>query len=121
MAPLASGADRIAGVELGAVPLAVSLSIELDLPYIMVRKERKGHGTKAGIEGEFQNGDTILFVEDVTTTAETLKKAILDVRAQGGQVEKAITVVDRNEGAVANLGLIDVQLIALVTVDRLLK
>jgi len=121
MAPLASRANRIAGVELGAVPIAVALAMELDLPYIIVRKEMKRHGTKGRIEGHVDKGDNIIFVEDVTTTANTLKNAILGIRDMGGVIDKALSVVDRNEGAVDNLKSIEVQLVPLVSVDELLK
>jgi len=44
MARSARGHDRIAGVELGAVPIAAAVSLETDLPYLMVRKAAKEHG-----------------------------------------------------------------------------
>lgn len=119
MAPLASGADKIAGVALGAVPLVVALALELDLPFVIVRKEKKEHGTKAVVEGSVNKGERIIFVEDVTTTANTLKNAILTIREMGGKVEKALCVVDRKEGASENLKGIGVDLIPLVTADEL--
>jgi orotate phosphoribosyltransferase len=119
MSPHASGADKIAGVALGAVPLVVALALELDLPFAIVRKERKEHGTKASIEGAVHKGEKIIFVEDVTTTANTLKNAIMTIREMGGKVEKAVCVVDRKEGASENLKTIDVELVPLVTADEL--
>lgn len=121
MAPLASGHTKVAGVALGAVPLVVVLSLELDLPFAIVRKEKKEHGTKAVVEGSVGNGERIIFVEDVTTTANTLKNAIMNIRDMGGIVEKALCVVDRREGASENLKAIGVELIPLVTADELLK
>jgi orotate phosphoribosyltransferase len=119
MTPLASGADKIAGVALGAVPLAVALALEVNLPFAIVRKEKKEHGTKATIEGSIKEGERVIFVEDVTTTANTLKNAILTVRDMGGVVEKALCVVDRREGASENLNGIGVELVPLVTADEL--
>jgi orotate phosphoribosyltransferase len=121
MAPHALGHEKIAGVALGAVPLVVALALELDLPFAIVRKERKEHGTKAAVEGSVKKGEKILFVEDVTTTANTLKNAIMTVRDMGGVVDKALCVVDRQEGASENLKGIDVELISLVTADELLR
>ncbi|MCK5547784.1 MAG: orotate phosphoribosyltransferase [Thermoplasmata archaeon] len=121
MAPLATGARKIAGVELGAVPIAVALSMELDIPYIIVRKEKKGHGTQAAFEGTLEKGEEVVFVEDVTTTAGTMKKAILRIREAGGEIRKAISVVDRDEGAIENLRSIDVGLVPLVSIKELLN
>jgi orotate phosphoribosyltransferase len=121
MAPLASDSDKIAGVALGAVPIVVALALELDLPFAIVRKEKKEHGTKATIEGSVNEGERIVFVEDVTTTANTLKNAIITIRGMGGVVEKALCVVDRREGASENLKSIGVELVPLVTAEELLK
>ena len=49
--------DRIAGVVLGSVPLAVALSLRTGIPFIMVRKEKKDHGTGKLIEGCLPEGD----------------------------------------------------------------
>src|SRR5918998_1783246 len=45
---LPSGVDRLAGVELGAVPLVVATSLHTGLPYAIVRKRAKGYGGGAG-------------------------------------------------------------------------
>jgi orotate phosphoribosyltransferase len=120
IAPYAEGADRIAGVALGAVPIAVAVAMKVDRPFIMVRKKRKGHGTGKAYEGEIVEGDRVLFVEDVTTTGNSLKKAILELRAEGATIEKAVVVVDREEGARDSLGEVGVELIPLVKPNDLL-
>ncbi|MCK4367360.1 MAG: orotate phosphoribosyltransferase [Thermoplasmata archaeon] len=120
ISPHATGADRIAGVELGAVPIAVAVALKVDRPFVIVRKERKEHGTGKIFEGELVKGDRVLFVEDVTTTANSLKKAILELRAEGALIEKAVVVVDREEGGQENLGEIGVELIPLVRSTDLL-
>src|SRR5712664_2718263 len=71
IAPFARDADRIAGVELGAVPIAAAVSLASGKPYIMVRKALKEHGTKHEFEGELSRGDSVLLVEDVLTTGST--------------------------------------------------
>src|SRR5713101_5024847 len=57
MVPFARGANRIAGVELGAVPIAAAVSLATETPYIIVRKAAKEHGTKHEFEGELNRGD----------------------------------------------------------------
>ena len=120
MAPFASKADRIAGVELGAVPIAAAVSLASNKPYLMVRKATKEHGTKKEFEGELAKGDRVLFVEDVITTGGTLRGAIERLRAQGAVVDDVVAVVDREEGGKMALAEITVRLHTLVTAKDLL-
>lgn len=114
MAPYARGADRIAGVELGAVPIAAAVSLASGKPYLMVRKAAKEHGTKHDFEGELAAGERVLFVEDVVTTGGTLRSAVERLREHGAQVEDVVAVVDREEGGTETLGSIGVKLHALL-------
>lgn len=120
MAPYAARADRIAGVELGAVPIAAAVSLASGKPYLMVRKATKEHGTKKEFEGELAKGDKVLFVEDVITTGGTLRGAIERLRAHGAAIEDVVAVVDREEGGKISLAEITVRLHALVTAKDLL-
>ena len=121
MAPYARDADRIAGVELGAVPIAAAVSLATAKPYIMVRKAAKEHGTKHDFEGDLAKGDRVLFVEDVVTTGGTLVKAIERVRGHGAEVSDVAVVVDREEGGAAALAGIGVRVQALLTAADLLR
>ena len=120
MAPFAQDTDRIAGVELGAVPIAAAVSLASGKPYIMVRKASKEHGTKKEFEGELNRGDRVLFVEDVVTTGGTLRSAIDRLRAHGARVEDVVAVVDREEGGEKTLSEIGVRLHALLHATDLL-
>ncbi len=98
MAPFIDS-DRIAGVELAGVPIAAAVSLAVDKPCIFVRKQPKEHGTKKRIEGELKSGDSVTFVEDVTTTGGSVIAGIEAVEEAGGRVLMVVTVVDRGEGA----------------------
>lgn len=95
--------NKIAGPALGAVPIATAISLESSIPMLMIRKAKKGYGTAKLIEGELLEGDSVVVVEDVTTTGGSLIKAINAIKDNGGIVKKAIVIVDRAEGAVENL------------------
>ena len=95
--------DRIAGVVLGSVPLAAALSLATGVPYVMIRKEKKDHGTGKLIEGDLEAGDKVLVVEDVITTAGSSIKAIETLRASGTVVTDVISVIDREGGGRENL------------------
>jgi hypothetical protein len=51
------GTDRLAGPELGGVALATAVSLELGLPFVIVRKEQKSYATTSQLEGELYTGD----------------------------------------------------------------
>ena len=121
MKDYARGYDVIAGMELGAVPIAVALSLESEKPFVIVRKQEKIHGTKKLIEGEDVNGKKVLVVEDVTTTGGSVIRAVKILRENGAIVDKVITVVDREEGAKERLNEENVELIPLVTKSEILK
>ncbi len=113
--------DKIAGVVLGSIPLAVALSLRIKVPYIMVRKEKKNHGTQKMIEGQLQEGETVLMVEDVITSAGSVAEAIGIVRSSGGKVSNVLSVVDRQEGGRERLNDINVNLLSLVSAEDLLR
>jgi len=113
--------DKIAGIVLGSVPLAAALSLETGIPYVMVRKEKKDHGTGKLIEGVLNSGDKVLVVEDVITSAGSSVKGIATLRAEGAVVEDVFSVIDREAGGSEALKEIGVRLSPLVKASDLLK
>ncbi len=113
--------EKIAGIELGSVPLAVALSLETGRPYVIVRKESKSHGTKEMIEGDLIKGEEVLVVEDVVTTGGSVIRAVNILRENGAMVKKVIAVVDREEGGRENIEKEGVKFIPLLKVSSLLS
>ncbi len=97
--------DRVAGVELGAVPLIVAFSLKTGVPFVIVRKTGREHGTKRSLEGEIKKGDRVLLLEDVVTSGGSVVQAIDRIEEEGGQVVSVITVVDREEGGTEKVAL----------------
>ena len=82
----------------------------------MIRKTKKDYGTSELIEGDLNEGDNVIVLEDVTTTGNSLINAVKAVSENGGLVKKAFVIVDRDEGAIENLKKEGVDLEPLVTV-----
>ncbi len=119
MAFLAPESDRVAGVALGAVPLAVAISLEEDIPFVMIRKQAKEHGLRNLIEGEVHEGDRVFMVEDVTTTAGSAVPGVEALRAAGAKMDTLVVVVDRCEGATGTMDDVGVNLIPVLTLDEI--
>jgi orotate phosphoribosyltransferase len=117
--------DAVGGIELGAVPITIAVSMrsygQHELPSFVVRKEKKGHGTDKNIDANFKPGDRVILFDDVTTKGGSILKAVEAVRAQGGFVNKVITIVDREDDARKNLAAVGIELIALFKASELLS
>ncbi|WP_432644816.1 orotate phosphoribosyltransferase [Methanobrevibacter sp.] len=110
--------DKVAGPALGAVPIATAVSLESRIPLLMIRKEKKGYGTSKLIEGELNEGDNVIVVEDVSTTGGSLLKAIKAINDNGGNVTRAFVVVDRQEGAIEAFEKEGIELEPLINVNE---
>jgi orotate phosphoribosyltransferase len=113
--------DQVGGLEIGAVPIATAVAMrswpERPIRAFFVRKEAKGHGTNRLIDGQYKDGGKAILLEDVTTTAGSVMKAVAAVRERGGEVKKIVTIVDRLEGARDNLAREGIELVAIFTKD----
>jgi orotate phosphoribosyltransferase len=94
---------RLAGAELGGIPLVTVTSLKTHLPSVFVRNSRKDYGTAQQIEGAFEPGDTCVFIEDVATTAGQALEAVALLGAEGIEVVGVVCVIDRQEGARENV------------------
>ena len=107
------GAVRLAGPELGAVPLTTAASLASGLPFLLIRKEAKAYGTGNRLEGVFEEGELVCLVEDIVTSAGAAIDAIAALRDAGLEVRNAVCVIDREEGGVDALAREGVHLRAL--------
>ena len=94
----------VAGLTLGADPIVSAVSVvsalqNRPIPALIVRKETKGHGTMAYIEGpSLPAGAKVVVLEDVVTTGQSAMKAVERLRDAGYSVEMVIALVDRQQG-----------------------
>ncbi|HAA27746.1 MAG TPA: orotate phosphoribosyltransferase [Cyanobacteria bacterium UBA8553] len=96
--------EAVAGLTLGADPIVSAVSVvsaleNRPIPALIVRKESKGHGTMAYIEGpSLPAGAKVVVLEDVVTTGQSAMKAVDRLREAGYSVEQVIALVDREQG-----------------------
>jgi orotate phosphoribosyltransferase len=113
-------AVRLAGPELGAVPLAAAASLASGLPFLLVRKAAKEYSTGKRVEGVFEEGERVCLVEDVVTTGGALIAAVEALRESGLVCESAVCVVDREEGGEEQLAAQGIRLRRLFTAQEIL-
>lgn len=99
------GTRRLAGVELGSVPLVAAAALESGLSYGIVRKSAKGYGTGNRIEGHpFEAGEEVALIEDVVTTGAQVLTAAATLEEAGAGVVGILAVLDRRGEDSAVLG-----------------
>ena len=101
---LPTGTVAGGGLSLGADPMVSAVSIagayeNKPVTPLIIRKEAKGHGTRAYIEGpELPQGSKVTILEDVVTTGASALKAVERLREAGYVVEDILALVDRQQG-----------------------
>ena len=108
---ISSDVVAVGGLTLGADPLVsgVSLVSALDSKMVnglIVRKEAKGHGTQAWMEGPLpKEGTKITVLEDVITTGGSAIQAVKRLRDAGYEVKRVVAIVDRQENGEAHTAM----------------
>jgi orotate phosphoribosyltransferase len=101
---LSPDVEAVAGLTLGADPIVTAVSVVSALegrgiPGLIVRKEAKGHGTMAYIEGPtLTQGSKVAVLEDVVTTGKSAMLAVERLRGAGYQVDRVLSLIDREQG-----------------------
>jgi uridine monophosphate synthetase len=112
--------DRLAGIPYAALPIGTAISLEMNRPLVYPRRETKEYGTKATVEGEFNVGETVVVVDDLTTTGGSKFEAIEKLEAAGLVVRDVVVLIDRMQGARETLAAAGYRLHTVVTLPALL-
>jgi orotate phosphoribosyltransferase len=113
----------VGGLTLGADPIVTAVSVvgayrDRPITPLIIRKEAKGHGTQAYIEGpELPPASPVVVLEDVVTTGQSAWQAVERLRAAGYQVDTVLALVDRLQGGAEFYTTHDLKFEALFTID----
>ena len=113
------GAEVLAGLELGGVPIAAAMSLACGLPAAFVRKAAKDYGTCQAVEGGGVEGKRVVLIEDVITTGGAVADAVRLVREAGGEVLGVVCAIWRGDGPLRLAALPDLPVAAAMTRDDL--
>jgi len=106
---------RLAGAELGGIPLVTAASLKTGLPCLFVRNAKKDYGTAKQLEGRLEKGDRVVLLEDVATTAGQALEAVKVLQDAGAEIAGVIATIDRQEGASENMAKAGIAFEALFT------
>lgn len=113
--------DRIAGIPTAGIPFASVLAYVLHKPFLYVRQEMKTYGRERRVEGILNPGDKVLLVDDLVTSGGSLLNAMSSITAEGGMVDYALILIDREEGGREALRDKKINLNYLVTMSEVAK
>lgn len=110
--------NRICGVPYGALSMSSIISSNYNIPMIFVRKETKNYGLKKLVEGEYNENDKIVLIEDTITTGSSLLKVIDILEKCNLKIEKILVICDRRKNSNEPLKGYNVE--TLITLDEII-
>jgi orotate phosphoribosyltransferase len=90
---------KLAGAELGGIPLVSAASMASGIPSVFIRNKKKDYGTEQQLEGTLEASDRVVIIEDVATTGGQVLEAAEVVADAGATIVQIICTIDREEGA----------------------
>ena len=90
--------DLLAATPLAGLPIGTALCLALDKPLIYPRKTAKSYGTGKNIEGRWAIGQTVVVIDDLITSGDSVLETVASVKAAGLHVHEAVVLIDREQG-----------------------
>lgn len=121
---IADGITAVGGMATAAIPVVSAVVIasaagDSPLRGFYVRDKAKTRGTQRQIEGQMLAGDKVALLEDTMTTGGSTMTAVEAVRAEGCEVARVLTVVDRQKGGAELYAEAGIPFEALVNLDEI--
>ena len=121
--------DKIVTMEAMGIPLAVALSLKMNIPFTIIRKRSYGLNgeievsqitgyskSKMYING-LKKGDKIVIVDDVLSTGGTLKAVLQSLKTMGVDVKKVVIALDKGNAAEKIAKEIGISINTLIHID----
>ncbi len=115
--------NRLAGIAYAALPIAGAVSLEMEKPWIYMRKEgiAKSYGLKKAIEGEFEPGDTIVVIDDLITKGDSKLEVIEPFQSNDLKINDFVVLIDYEKGGGALLQEKGYNLHAFLTMGEVIR
>jgi orotate phosphoribosyltransferase len=114
--------DKLASIELKGALILPLIAQRLNLPCIIVRKEKKAYGVTGRIAGaQVVKDESILFFDDVISEGLSKLEGIKPLEELGAHVKHVMVVVDREQGGRENLEKLDYRVHALAKISQIVN
>ncbi|PRX53101.1 orotate phosphoribosyltransferase [Flagellimonas meridianipacifica] len=114
--------DVIAGVATGAIGIGLLVAEALDLPFVYVRPEPKSHGRQNQIEGQIEEGQSVVVIEDLISTGKSSLNAVRALKSKNVALKGMIAIFTYGfDIASTNFTQEDVALYTLSDYDHLIQ
>lgn len=90
--------DLLAATPLAGLPIGTALCLDMNRPLIYPRKTAKSYGTGKEIEGHWSVGQSVVVVDDLITSGDSILETIASIKAAGMKVTDAVVLIDRRQG-----------------------
>jgi uridine monophosphate synthetase len=111
--------ERIAGIPYGSLPTATGLGLRLNVPMIFPRKEVKAHGSRRLVEGKFNEGETVVVIDDILITGRSVREGAQKLESVGLKVHDIVVFIDHEEGVKEKLEKQGYRSRAVVTISEI--
>jgi len=114
--------DVIAAVATGAIGIGMLVAEYLSLPFAYVRPEPKGHGRQNQIEGNLEQGQTVVVIEDLISTGNSSLNAVKALKEAGANVKGMFAIFTYGfDTSVKNFESLNIELHTLSDYENLIE
>jgi uridine monophosphate synthetase len=105
---------------LAGLPIGTAVSLDMSIPLVYPRQTAKAYGSGKLVEGKWEEGQTAVVIDDVTTSGDSILQTIQAVEQVGLRVTDAVLLIDREQGGAANIRAAGYNFHAVITLTEIL-
>jgi uridine monophosphate synthetase len=112
--------DIITTAPLAGLPIGTAVSLDMDIPLVYPRKTAKAYGSGKLVEGKWEEGQTAVVIDDVTTSGDSILQTITAVQSVGLRVTDAVLLIDRQQSGADNIRAAGYNFHAVITLTEIM-
>ena len=113
--------QRVCGIPFGGLHLATAYALRSQVPMVYVHPAKERNGNRVWVEGKYEEGERVLLIDDLVTTGGGIAETATFLRTNAGlDVKDALVLLDREEGARAQLKAHGYNLVSILGLETML-